>query len=653
MPINVIGQLEAISSYRHLFKAGTSRDAENPVAFAHQRMNLGGRVVSVLSRVSAYGLDYSGRSNKIAHHVTLEQAEMPAAGPAWLMSQRGVMRGEWLGQCETPATGPVLPRGDQTPRICSSWKNIAGDAGWGGVVAEAIASGSAEPLWVIYPLQHQQRLLELMDEAISLLPVSQRWRATFNTYAANIPPGVECKIRFVPDIAEEARFAKSSGKAIDLTKHQSITTASQWVEKARGSARREVGGAISSGGSFNAVQAQTEEQPVVSSWSSEDEVATGPPPTPEPPELPPELTRGKQTRKKILIAVAVLAVIVGLGSTWAVARLMAGLPILPGTASAKAPEIPAYIPDEDPEPVAEPVNTPRRVATETLQLVLHYDKKQILQWAAQNPAGDAAFPSPVSLRGFTRIKPIQYESDSEVAPPQQQTHGVQSAKLISWGGDLSSLPAEQNLTVMTTRLSEGTQTLPVQLLPGTPDTLGPTQIYCRRDTGDLIAIVDLDWNDTPSFLADQAASYRTYAMMVSAISKRLDSIEADSALLPELLQDAVDAFIRNSFPGRGESRMATLIRKGGGLDLAGEATKLSETLQSRMENTTRRLDKEQQAAVVRVVSDCERISQSAGELGRAFAVLEKGQIVEVPELRFHESAKVTLRRIPLRFHFSW
>lgn len=641
MPINVIARLEAISSYRHLFKDGSERESQNPVSYAHQRLNLGGQIASVISRVAAYGTDYTGRTNKIAHHVTIDPGEMPAAGPAWLMRQRSVLRSDWLGQCETPASGPAIPRGDQPPRICTTWKTIAGDAGWGGVVAEAVLSGSAEPLWVIYPLEYQDRLLEMMDEAISLLPASQRWQATFNTFAANIPPDVQCKVRFVPVGTEEARFAKSDGKAIDLTKHQSITTASQWVERARGVIRGEAPAQVSAG-TFNAVQ-EPVEQPMQSAWSSDDE-PTGPPPPTGPPELPPELTSGKETRKQLLIVLIVFAAIVGLGSTWTAARMMSGLPILPGGEPAAEPYVPEIVPD--PEPQTPKVVQEKPAPKKPLDLVLHYDKKQIQAWALEKPESDAPLPRAVSLRGFARIEPLGKKTD-------QSKHGIESAKLISWAGETKSLHESEELRVVTTRLSDGAQTLSVQKLPYAPADLGPTELYCSRETGDLIAMAEVDWGENPEFLAEQAVAYRDYVVLLAETAGRLDAAEMESEQLPEVLKDAVSSFIRTTFPGRQESRIATMIRKGSGLDLAEQASKLSETLQTKMEQSTKRLTKEQQAALIRLVSDCERISRSATELRRAFEVLKEGQVVEVPELKFLESEKVVARRIPIRFHYSW
>ncbi|MCA9138743.1 MAG: hypothetical protein KDB00_18355 [Planctomycetales bacterium] len=662
MPINVISRLEGISSYRHLPATVIRQGSGNPVSYSHQRLNLGGQIVSVISRISAYGVDYSRRPNKIAHHVTIDNAEMPAAGPAWLLRQRAVIRSEWLGQCETPPSGPAIPRGDQQSRICTAWKTIAGDAGWGGVVAESISSGSTEPLWVIYPLEHQDRLLELMDEAIALLPAGQRWRATFNTYATNIPPDVECKVRFVPSVTDEARAVAASGKTINLTKHQSITTASQWVERARGTFRGSaavdrVSVGVEKGGTpstemFTAVQQQYDEIPMESSWSSDDDASIGPPPSLEPPSLPPEFSSGKSSRRQLWIAIGVLAGITGLGATWTVARLTAGLPILPGTVPDPVQETPRYTPE--PEPKAAPVVVPVQQPATTLVLNLHYDKKQILAWALESPELDSPFPSLVSLRGSVNLIPVSTDTDSK--PPagdvRRQSAGLETVNLVSWGGEPRSLYDKEKRQITSTLLTAGSHWLNVEPLPDVPEALGNTEILLSRDTSDLVAVAEFDFSANSDFLSEQRSAYRNYVVMLSRTALRLDSLENESKQLPELLKDSVDSFFRLAFPGRGESRIASMIRKAGTLDIGEEAIKLVATLQDQ-QASSKQLDKTQQGALVRVVSDCGQITQFSTELQRAFEVLEKGHSVEVPELVFLESKGVPKRRVPIRFHFSW
>ncbi len=63
--------LESLSAYRHVFRPGDPQVHRNPIAYSHVRLNAGGRTYCVLSRVADYGQDYSGRTNKLAHHVAL------------------------------------------------------------------------------------------------------------------------------------------------------------------------------------------------------------------------------------------------------------------------------------------------------------------------------------------------------------------------------------------------------------------------------------------------------------------------------------------------------------------------------------------------------------------------------------------------------
>jgi hypothetical protein len=117
MPVNLATRLESLSGYTHVYPPSHPEAASNPVCFSHLRLTIGGRGQSILSRVSDYGIDYSNRTNKLAHHVVLEPAECPPAGPAWVL-QSGVMRAAWDGQCLTPATGPVPRLGDQPAGVC-------------------------------------------------------------------------------------------------------------------------------------------------------------------------------------------------------------------------------------------------------------------------------------------------------------------------------------------------------------------------------------------------------------------------------------------------------------------------------------------------------------------------------------------------------
>src|SRR5688572_1689102 len=72
MPSSLLERLEALSGYSHLYPPDDPRAALNPVVHSHLILKLNGRRVHVVSRIADAGLDYSQRSNKLAHHAVLE-----------------------------------------------------------------------------------------------------------------------------------------------------------------------------------------------------------------------------------------------------------------------------------------------------------------------------------------------------------------------------------------------------------------------------------------------------------------------------------------------------------------------------------------------------------------------------------------------------
>lgn len=79
LPPALVTALEGLSAYRHVAPAG---DPANPVVYSHVTLAVGGRTYSVISRIGDAGTDYTGRTNKLAHHVALDPSERPQGGPA-------------------------------------------------------------------------------------------------------------------------------------------------------------------------------------------------------------------------------------------------------------------------------------------------------------------------------------------------------------------------------------------------------------------------------------------------------------------------------------------------------------------------------------------------------------------------------------------
>lgn len=232
LPINLAQRLEALSGYRHLYQTGDVKADVNPVCHSHIRLVVGGKTLSIVSRVAAYGVDYSQRTNKIAHHVVFD-GSVPLCGPAAVLSQSTVMRATWDGECRTLASGPVVPAMSLQPAPCQHWQRMAGDAGWAGVVANAWLQPTGKPVWIIFSESQSQSLLMMMQEATALLPESRRWQATFSTYCTNLPPDVECRVRCVVAGSDEARMSIARGVVLDLTKPLGMATENEAAEAAR------------------------------------------------------------------------------------------------------------------------------------------------------------------------------------------------------------------------------------------------------------------------------------------------------------------------------------------------------------------------------------------------------------------------------------
>jgi hypothetical protein len=232
MPPNLADKLESFSGYKHVYAPQDPLAEHNPVRYAYLRPSVGGRTLTVVSRLAAYGVDYSGRSNKIAHHIVLENSERPSGGPAWLLSQNNLWKESWDGQCKTLPTGPQIPFGDRPPRVCRQWQAVTGDAGWGGQLITWLKQ-STKPIWLIYEPKQSGQLLHLLVEALALLPEGERWKYTFATYFPGLPGDVDCRIRGIASGSDEARLAPARGHVIDLTRKSPLATASIWIEAAR------------------------------------------------------------------------------------------------------------------------------------------------------------------------------------------------------------------------------------------------------------------------------------------------------------------------------------------------------------------------------------------------------------------------------------
>ncbi len=191
MPPRTVTLLESLSGYRHTHSPTQQPHPGNPVNWSHLHTEAGD---SLLSRIADAGLDYSGRSNKIAHHVLLSSSQRAMTGPAAMAAAAGNLVETW-NHAPMRIPNRSLAEGTVPSLPARAWQSVSGDAGWAGVLA-ATATDPAKPTaYLIF--EASQNVFLLIQEAMALLSPETRWRITFSTLFMGVPPGMSCQWRCV------------------------------------------------------------------------------------------------------------------------------------------------------------------------------------------------------------------------------------------------------------------------------------------------------------------------------------------------------------------------------------------------------------------------------------------------------------------------
>lgn len=234
---NTAVQLEALSAYKAYFPPYDDHASQNPVAYSHYRVISSGEELHILSRICFNGLDYTKRSNKLAHHLVLRQHDLAQApaGPAALFQQPGLFYCEWAREPLLFPRQKDIAATDAGIGPAATWEAYTGDAGWAGTLVERYMQTPDRPVYIIFdPLQHHD-VLKLLAEAMLLLPPADRWELTFNTYFTSLPAGIGCAWRFCVPNADALREARRSPGTliIDLTQKMPAAPDGKWQNLAR------------------------------------------------------------------------------------------------------------------------------------------------------------------------------------------------------------------------------------------------------------------------------------------------------------------------------------------------------------------------------------------------------------------------------------
>lgn len=174
-----------------------------PLILSHRLIEIGSECYHVVSRICEAGLDFTHRSNFLAHHVVFEPGE---TGLDFSPAEMLLGWNEWFNRWEQePAELPSIDPHSLSSLLeplnppCTTWSSLTGDAGW-----------AAFPLkfreGACWKFQHisELDLLRLMGESLRLRAegrMEKLWDISFTTFNGSI--------------LEPSRFFWSAWNAVD------------------------------------------------------------------------------------------------------------------------------------------------------------------------------------------------------------------------------------------------------------------------------------------------------------------------------------------------------------------------------------------------------------------------------------------------------
>jgi len=172
----LIQLLEQASVYAH------RTSAPHPEIYSYRTVVLTGTAYRVISRILAAGLDFTGRTNFIAHHLVFESGEsLGSNSPAEILLYWNDWKDRWDGE---PATLPNIST-IQVPKLfppAKNWQKLMGDSSK--AASPYAFSGGC---WWISERYQEKQILTLMGESLRLNE-SERdsWSRSFTTYVGQI-----------------------------------------------------------------------------------------------------------------------------------------------------------------------------------------------------------------------------------------------------------------------------------------------------------------------------------------------------------------------------------------------------------------------------------------------------------------------------------
>jgi hypothetical protein len=183
----LVQKLEQISSYHYLRVSAVGTDSGNPTISAFRILDVRGAKYQVLTRIHPCGLDFTARTNHLAHHLIFQAAELAQApSPAVILRGWSGWLAAWQGEPRLMRDVPVEELRDIKRPIfpAQAWLRNTGDAGR---AAGLLDSDYVRGCYLVCPPGIEWQLLEMFAETLQLLDLTGQfplrpWRHSFTTF---------------------------------------------------------------------------------------------------------------------------------------------------------------------------------------------------------------------------------------------------------------------------------------------------------------------------------------------------------------------------------------------------------------------------------------------------------------------------------------
>ena len=172
----LIQLLEQSSVYAH------RTSAPHPEIYSYRTVVLTGTTYKILSVIREAGLDFTGRTNFLAHHLVFEPGEpLGINSPAEILLFWDGWKSSWEGEPESlpPISVPLVQTLEPPSK---NWESLMGDA----ALAASPYAFSAGCWWISGRLE-ETKVLILMGESLRLsATIDELWSRSFTTYLGQI-----------------------------------------------------------------------------------------------------------------------------------------------------------------------------------------------------------------------------------------------------------------------------------------------------------------------------------------------------------------------------------------------------------------------------------------------------------------------------------